>query len=95
MEGDGSCSFRKGVACRSSLILLSRSEDLPGMRLCWPRSSERCSLHQPIEGPRRNHQVGLMKHIYANAGEVYVWLGREANDSDVAVDFVSKREPRI
>lgn len=39
----------------------------------------------------RNFQVGLMKLIYANADEVYAWLGRESNDSDVAMDFVHKR----
>ncbi|KAI0429017.1 heterokaryon incompatibility protein-domain-containing protein [Xylaria sp. FL1042] len=37
----------------------------------------------------RNHQVGLMKHIYANATKVYVWLGREAESSDIAMRFVT------
>jgi hypothetical protein len=42
----------------------------------------------------RNHQVGLMKQIYVNATEVYVWLGREANNSDVAMEFVAKKGAR-
>ncbi|KAI1347733.1 heterokaryon incompatibility protein-domain-containing protein [Xylaria sp. FL0043] len=37
----------------------------------------------------RNHQVGLMKQIYANATKVYVWLGREAENSDIAMRFVT------
>jgi hypothetical protein len=39
----------------------------------------------------RNHQVGLMKQIYANATDVYVWLGQEADDSDLAMDFIAKK----
>jgi hypothetical protein len=31
--GDTSCCFWKEGACRSSLVLLARSEDLPGTRL--------------------------------------------------------------
>ncbi|PMD64693.1 uncharacterized protein K444DRAFT_204241 [Hyaloscypha bicolor E] len=31
--GDTSCCFWKMGACRSSLVLLARSEDLPGTRL--------------------------------------------------------------
>ena len=37
----------------------------------------------------RNHQVNLMKRIYAEAKQVYVWLGKEANNSDLAMDYVS------
>ncbi|KAI0854642.1 heterokaryon incompatibility protein-domain-containing protein [Xylaria cubensis] len=37
----------------------------------------------------RNHQVGLMKQIYASAAEVYVWLGQKANNSDVAMHFLA------
>ncbi|KAI1274418.1 heterokaryon incompatibility protein-domain-containing protein [Xylaria sp. FL0933] len=37
----------------------------------------------------RNHQVGLMKQIYANATKVYVWLGQEAENSDIAMRFVT------
>ncbi|KAI0196918.1 heterokaryon incompatibility protein-domain-containing protein [Astrocystis sublimbata] len=39
----------------------------------------------------RNHQVGLMKQIYANAAEVYVWLGQEANSSDIAMRFMASQ----
>jgi len=39
----------------------------------------------------RNHQVGLMKQIYANATDVYVWLGQEVDDSDLAMDFIAKK----
>ncbi|KAF5000622.1 hypothetical protein FDECE_11159 [Fusarium decemcellulare] len=42
----------------------------------------------------RNHQVNLMKQIYANASEVYVWLGAEAENSDLAMDFVAKKGTR-
>ncbi|ETS81710.1 hypothetical protein PFICI_06712 [Pestalotiopsis fici W106-1] len=36
----------------------------------------------------RNHQVGMMKAIYAQATEVYAWLGPEADDSDCSMKFL-------
>ncbi|KAF5597543.1 het-domain-containing protein [Fusarium pseudoanthophilum] len=37
----------------------------------------------------RNHQVGLMRQIYTSAAKVYVWLGQEEENSDVAMRFVA------
>src|SRR5580700_5121291 len=37
----------------------------------------------------RNSQVQLMKSIYEKASRVLVWLGEEADDSDVALGLVS------
>lgn len=42
----------------------------------------------------RNHQVGLMKLIYTNASDVYVWLGGEADDSKIAMSFLSRGGPK-
>lgn len=42
----------------------------------------------------RNHQVGLIKHIYANVSEVYVWLGQNLSNSDLAMDYISKNGTR-
>lgn len=46
----------------------------------------------------RNHQVGLMKLIYTTATNVYSWLGPSADDSDLAMTFLSSsraaRTPR-
>lgn len=42
----------------------------------------------------RNHQVGLMKLIYINADDVYVWLGPEADDSKLAMGFLSRGGPK-
>ncbi|RSL44967.1 hypothetical protein CEP54_014469 [Fusarium duplospermum] len=39
----------------------------------------------------RNHQVNMMKHIYANAFKVYIWLGLEADNSDLAMDFIATK----
>ncbi|KAH6714822.1 heterokaryon incompatibility protein-domain-containing protein [Leptodontidium sp. MPI-SDFR-AT-0119] len=39
----------------------------------------------------RNHQVGLMKLIYATAADVCIWLGRESEDSDLAMEFIAKK----
>jgi hypothetical protein len=36
----------------------------------------------------RSAQVNKMGGIYRNAAQVYVWLGLEAKDSDVAIDLV-------
>jgi tetratricopeptide (TPR) repeat protein len=37
----------------------------------------------------RNHQVGMMATIYRNADSVLMWLGRAADDSDLAMDLIS------
>lgn len=37
----------------------------------------------------RNHQVGLMKQIYSMASSVYIWLGRESENSRLAMDFLA------
>ncbi|KAG8355395.1 hypothetical protein FVEN_g6877 [Fusarium venenatum] len=39
----------------------------------------------------RNHQVNLMRQIYARAGHVNIWLGQEDDDSDIAMDFLACR----
>lgn len=36
----------------------------------------------------RNHQVGLMRQIYTHAGEVIVWLGSAADDSDLVMKYL-------
>jgi hypothetical protein len=36
----------------------------------------------------RNHQVRLMGQIYSNAQQTVVWLGKESEDSDLAMDFI-------
>jgi hypothetical protein len=38
----------------------------------------------------RNHQVNLMKKIYMGASEVFVWLGTESSNSDLAMDYIKK-----
>ncbi|KAH6672909.1 heterokaryon incompatibility, partial [Halenospora varia] len=37
----------------------------------------------------RNHQVRLMKQIYTTADNVFIWLRREADNSDLAMSFLS------
>ncbi|KAF5537201.1 hypothetical protein FNAPI_11487 [Fusarium napiforme] len=37
----------------------------------------------------RNHQVGLMRQIYTSATKVYVWLGQEDENSNIAMRFVT------
>ncbi|POS68651.1 hypothetical protein DHEL01_v212955 [Diaporthe helianthi] len=39
----------------------------------------------------RNHQVGLMKRIYSTASSVYTWLGRESEDSRLAMDLLGNK----
>jgi hypothetical protein len=39
----------------------------------------------------RNHQVGLMKQIYNNALKVILWLGKEADNSNLAMNFIAKK----
>ncbi|KAM0215724.1 hypothetical protein ACHAQI_002822 [Fusarium lateritium] len=42
----------------------------------------------------RNHQVNLMRDIYSRAEKVYIWLGKEADESDLAMDFLINRVKR-
>ncbi|UPK89170.1 hypothetical protein LCI18_000105 [Fusarium solani-melongenae] len=42
----------------------------------------------------RNHQVNMMKQIYVNAFEVYIWLGLNADNSDLAMDFIAAKGTR-
>ena len=39
----------------------------------------------------RNHQVNLMKEIYTAASAVDIWLGLEADDSDLAILYINSR----
>jgi hypothetical protein len=42
----------------------------------------------------RNHQVNLMRDIYTRAEKVCIWLGKEADESDRAMDFLINRVKR-
>lgn len=42
----------------------------------------------------RNHQVALMKMIYTNATYVHIWLGPEAENSNLAIDFLENKGTR-
>jgi hypothetical protein len=39
----------------------------------------------------RNHQVKMMKQIYQQAMEVVIWLGKEADNSNVAMDYITNK----
>jgi hypothetical protein len=43
----------------------------------------------------RNHQVKLMDLIYKNAKIVFMWLGEEADGSDLAMEILSLCENQI
>jgi hypothetical protein len=75
--------FGKRVACRSSLVLLARSEDLPGMRLVGlaHRDDAVCINQQDLN--ERSAQVLKMSGIYRSASPVLVWLGESENESDL------------
>jgi hypothetical protein len=42
----------------------------------------------------RNHQVGMMRQIYVSAADVYIWLGPGSDDSDIAMEYISKKSSR-
>lgn len=42
----------------------------------------------------RNHQVNLMKQIYVKACEDYIWLGGEADNSGLAIDYITMKGSR-
>ena len=39
----------------------------------------------------RNHQVGIMRQVYATAADVLVWLGVSTPQSDLAMDYVARQ----
>ncbi|OCK79282.1 HET-domain-containing protein [Lepidopterella palustris CBS 459.81] len=41
----------------------------------------------------KGHQVGIMGQIYAKADLTYLWLGESADDSDFAMDLLSRLQP--
>ncbi|OCK90271.1 HET-domain-containing protein, partial [Cenococcum geophilum 1.58] len=41
------------------------------------------------DSAEKSHQVQMMKDIYANADLTLIWLGENADDSDLAMDLVS------
>ena len=43
---------------------------------------------QQSEVDERNHQVRLMSSIYSEAGRVLIWLGKEGDDSDIAMQIL-------
>ncbi|KAF1940132.1 HET-domain-containing protein [Clathrospora elynae] len=45
--------------------------------------------------PERNHQVRMMRDIYACASNVIVWLGPAKENSDAAMDIVADRTNRL
>lgn len=42
----------------------------------------------------RNHQVNLMKEIYMGASEVCIWLGTASSNSEIAMDYITKKQGR-
>jgi hypothetical protein len=52
-----------------------------------------CINQRDIE--ERNVQVSIMQQIYATAAEVIVWLGREAEQSRLAMDYIAQQKKII
>ncbi|KAI8307305.1 hypothetical protein K4K61_003700 [Colletotrichum sp. SAR11_59] len=43
----------------------------------------------------KTHQVGMMRDIFSNAAMVYIWLGPGTDETDQAMDLISKYGPRL
>ena len=48
---------------------------------------------QQSEVHERNHQVQMMRSIYSEARTVLVWLGKESDDSDLAMQMLTTLDP--
>lgn len=55
------------------------------VKILWADS---ISINQDPNLPEKNQQVALMREIYAQATSTIIWLGEEANNSDVAMDTI-------
>jgi hypothetical protein len=74
------------IKVRSNLsnFLCQQAETIDTPKLFWIDAIciDQDNIHE------RNHQVNLMKEIYANATDMHIWLGNEAETSDIAMDFI-------
>lgn len=67
-------------------FLHCRGRTMKKPRLFWIDAI--CINQQDVT--ERNHQVGLMKRIYSMASSVYIWLGRDSEDSHLAMELLGK-----
>lgn len=95
-------SYAWGEPTKTRKITIERECDLEiGENLWWFLHCRSLSLKKPrlfwIDAVcidqsnvnERNHQVSLMKQIYSMASNVYIWLGRESENSRLAMDFLA------
>lgn len=84
--GGGTIDVRKNLW----EFLRQQSSAISEPKLFW---IDAICINQP-NVHERNHQVKLMKQIYVNASEVYIWLGCEADNSGLAMDYIAKKGTR-
>ena len=48
-----------------------------------------------MDRKERNHQVRIMREVYATAANVLVWLGSATAHSDLAMDYVAKQDRKV
>lgn len=95
-------SYAWGQPTKSRKITIGRQDDVEiGENLWWFLHYRSLTLKKPrlfwIDAicidqsnvNERNHQVGLMKQIYSTASNVYIWLGRESENSRLAMEFLA------
>jgi hypothetical protein len=68
--------------------LLQHLQRLPEARAGMAFWVDGLCINQNDESDEKNHQVQLMKRIYAEAFSVVVWLGPGDAESDLAIDFM-------
>jgi hypothetical protein len=47
---------------------------------------------QQADVDERSHQVRMMRSIYLKAAKVMIWLGKEGDDSDIAMDLLENQD---
>lgn len=95
-------SYAWGEPNKTRTITIERQNDVKiGENLWWFLQCRGLTLKKPrffwIDAicidqsnvNERNHQVGLMKRIYSLASNVYIWLGRESENSRIAMEFLA------
>lgn len=95
-------SYAWGEPTKTRKISIGRQDDVEiGENLWWFLHCRSLTIKKPrlfwIDAicidqsnvHERNHQVGLMKQIYSMASRVYIWLGRESENSRLAMDFLA------
>ncbi|KAH8599551.1 heterokaryon incompatibility protein-domain-containing protein [Bisporella sp. PMI_857] len=85
----GSCYVLRVTSNLMEALRYLRFEDKP--RVLWV-DAVCVDQHNTVD---RNYHVGRMAHIYPSATRVIIWLGRDSEESDVAIELLRPLKDKV